>query len=313
MTTVFDCTLRDSSYVVDFMLDLDTTRSITKGLAELGVSHIEVGHGLGLGGARLHGKAAGASDAAYLEAALSNAGSSKVGCFLIAGNATLEEVRQCVQDGAQFIRVGISDTAVDAGVEVVEDLQGRGVEIFPFLMATSIWPLAEIETALQRLKAFETAGCYYVDSAGCLYGGRTAAALNHFSRNWSGTRGFHGHNNLQSAISNCLEAADQGYAFVDGTLGGFGRSGGNAPTEILLSLLTLDDPDRISRVISLAEEFSQRVGQAYDYWDVALGLTGTHSRHLGKLLASGRSRDEIFRDLYLERARTLPTEFAAAG
>ena len=62
MTAIFDCTLRDSTYVVDFMLDLETTRSIAKGLSELGVSHIEVGHGLGLGGARLHGKPAGATD-----------------------------------------------------------------------------------------------------------------------------------------------------------------------------------------------------------------------------------------------------------
>ena len=313
MTTVFDCTLRDSSYVVDFMVDLDTTKSITKGLSELGVSHIEVGHGLGLGGARLHGKAAGATDGAYLEAALSNAGSSKVGCFLIAGNASLDEVRQSVDDGAQFIRVGIPDNSVDAGLDVLEDLQGRDVEVFPFLMATSIWPLSEIERVLERLKGFETAGCYYVDSAGCLYGARTRAALNHFSRNWPMTRGFHGHNNLQSAIPNCLLAADLGYAFIDGTLGGFGRSGGNAPTEILLSLLTLNDPDRISRAIALAEEFSHRVGQPYEYWDVALGLTGTHSRHLGRLMAGGRSREAVFRDLYLARPETLAADLVTVS
>ncbi|MBS0332310.1 MAG: hypothetical protein JSS35_06045, partial [Proteobacteria bacterium] len=200
MAKVFDCTLRDSSYVVDFMLDLDTTRAITAGLADLGVSYIEVGHGLGLGGARLHGKAAGATDGAYLEAALSAAGAAKVGCFLIAGNATADEVRQCVADGAQFIRVGFPDTAVDAGLEVVEALQGAKVEVFPFLMASSIWPLREIERLTERLGAYETAGCYYVDSAGCLYGERTAAALGHFARCWAGRRGFHGHNNLQSAV-----------------------------------------------------------------------------------------------------------------
>lgn len=305
MTTVFDCTLRDSSYVVDFMLDLETTRSITKGLAELGVTHIEVGHGLGLGGARLTGKDAGASDSAYLEAALSCAGDSKVGCFLIAGNATLDEVRQCVSDGAQFIRVGIPDNATHEGLDVVEDLQGKGVEVFPFLMAASIWPLDEIARVLGRLQAFDARAAYYVDSAGCLYGGKTTAALSHFDSHWTGDRAFHGHNNLQSAIPNCLQAAERGYAFVDGTLGGFGRSGGNAPTEILMSLLQLDDADRISRVIALAEEFSRRVGQAYDYWDVALGLTGTHSRHLGRLLSGGKSREAVFRELYDQRPSTL--------
>ncbi|MBS0331641.1 MAG: hypothetical protein JSS35_02630, partial [Proteobacteria bacterium] len=74
-----------------------------------------------------------------------------------------------------------------------------------------------------------------------------------------------------------------------------------------------NDPGRISQAIALAEDFSRRVGLAYDYWDVALGLTGTHSRHLGKLLASGRTREEIFRDLYLERQRSLLADFASAG
>jgi 4-hydroxy 2-oxovalerate aldolase len=312
MTTVFDCTLRDSSYVVDFMLDLETTSSITRGLSDLGVSHIEVGHGLGLGGTRLTGKAAGATDSAYLEAALSAAGQSKVGCFLIAGNATLDEVRQCVRDGAQFIRVGFADNDIPAALEVVHDLQGSKVEIFPFFMATSIWPLQQIEDVLEQLKPLKTACCYYVDSAGCLFGDRTTAALTHFRDSWPERRGFHGHNNLQSAVPNCLKAAELGYAFVDGTLGGFGRSGGNAPTEILLSLLRLDDPGRISQAISLAEDFSRRVGQAYDYWNVALGLTGTHSRHLGKLLSSGRSREDIFDELYREHVSRV-TELAAAG
>lgn len=313
MTKVLDCTLRDSSYVVDFMLDLETVRSITRGLSELGVSHIEVGHGLGLGGARLHGKPAAASDGAYLEAALENAGASKVGCFLIAGHATLEEVRACVAGGAQFIRVGIPDTGMDLGLDVIEELQARDVEVFPFLMASSVWPLREIERVVERLKGFETTAGYYVDSAGCLYGKTAAAALGHFGRCWPGARGFHGHNNLKSAIPNCLQAVELGYEFVDGTLGGIGRSGGNAPSEILLSLLSLSDPGRISRAISLAEEFSQRVRLPYDYWDVALGLTGTHSRHLGKLLAGGRSRDEVFRDLYLNRTRNLLADLADAG
>ena len=301
MTKVFDCTLRDSSYVVDFMLDVATTAAITRGLNELGVSYIEVGHGLGLGGARLHGKSAGASDSAYLEAALKSTGASKVGCFLIAGNATKDEITRCADDGAHFIRIGVPDNATDAAIEAMETLAGRKIEVFPFLMASSVWPLKDIERFLDRLKPFTSAGCYFVDSAGCLFGHRTAAALSHFKQHFNGARCFHGHNNLQTAVSNCLKAAELDFAFVDGTLGGFGRSGGNAPSEILLSLLNLKDAEPISRAIALAEEFAKRVGQDYDYWDVALGLTGTHSRFLGKMLASGRSRDAIFKDLYRDR------------
>jgi 4-hydroxy-2-oxovalerate aldolase len=304
MSEVFDCTLRDSSYVVDFMLDLDTTRSITAGLSELGVSYIEVGHGMGLGGARIHGKAAGATDAEYLEAALSSAkGDSKVGCFLIAGVATIEEIDECARGGADFIRVGITENDIAAGLSVVGRLQDCDLEVFPFLMASSVWPRSKIERVTEGLKAFKTAACFYVDSAGYLFGARATSALTNFTGHWPAQRGFHGHNNLQSAVANCLTAEQLGYAFVDGTLGGFGRSGGNAPTEVLLCQLALDKPEHMAKAIALAEEFSHRVGQSYDFWDVALGLTGTHSRYLGALLATGRSREDIFLDLYTERRR----------
>lgn len=49
--------------------------------------------------------------------------------------------------------------------------------------------------------------------------------------------GFHGHNNLQLAIANTLEAVKAGASVVDSSLQGMGRSAGNAQTEVLVTVL----------------------------------------------------------------------------
>jgi len=49
--------------------------------------------------------------------------------------------------------------------------------------------------------------------------------------------GFHGHDNLSLALANSLEAINLGFAFVDSSLQGLGRSSGNAATETLVAAL----------------------------------------------------------------------------
>jgi 4-hydroxy 2-oxovalerate aldolase len=49
--------------------------------------------------------------------------------------------------------------------------------------------------------------------------------------------GFHGHNNTGLAISNSLLAIDSGVKYIDCTLSGFGRGGGNTPTELIILYL----------------------------------------------------------------------------
>jgi CMP-N-acetylneuraminic acid synthetase len=46
--------------------------------------------------------------------------------------------------------------------------------------------------------------------------------------------GFHGHDNINRAIANTLEAIENGVSYVDTTLLGKGRGGGNTPTEYFI-------------------------------------------------------------------------------
>src|SRR5699024_715597 len=50
--------------------------------------------------------------------------------------------------------------------------------------------------------------------------------------------GFHGHNNLETALTNTLAALKAGVEYVDGTILGMGRGAGNLKTELLLTVLS---------------------------------------------------------------------------
>ena len=49
--------------------------------------------------------------------------------------------------------------------------------------------------------------------------------------------GFHGHNNLEMAMANTLEAINNGCVIVDGTITGMGRGAGNLRMELFLTYL----------------------------------------------------------------------------
>ena len=51
------------------------------------------------------------------------------------------------------------------------------------------------------------------------------------------TLGYHGHNNLGLGVANALELIDAGVEYIDTTLTGIGRSGGNVPTETMIAVL----------------------------------------------------------------------------
>ena len=54
-------------------------------------------------------------------------------------------------------------------------------------------------------------------------------------KNWSGEIGFHAHDNMRKALSNCRTAITSGITWIDSTLLGMGRGPGNVKTEELIT------------------------------------------------------------------------------
>lgn len=234
---IFECTLRDGSYAVDFAFTAEFTATVVGALADLGFPYIEVGHGVGIG-AHTRGIEAAATDLEYAKAAASAAGDQKWGMFAIPGMAEVGEVEAVLAEGASFTRVGLDPEKFDEGLRFIEQVRWGGTQVFVNFMKSHALSPDELGERVRLLEAAGVSGAYLVDSSGGMLPTEIrdrAVAMRSAS---SFLLGFHGHDNLGMATAHALSVADCGFDIIDATLQGLGRSAGNTSSERFIGLMT---------------------------------------------------------------------------
>lgn len=235
---ILDCTIRDGSYVVDFQFTKEDTFVVAKGLAKAGIGHIEVGHGLGLGASICKGAAA-ETDHDYIRVACeATNGSAKVGSFFIPGIGVEDDIKAACDAGLDFIRLGIDVDDFAKLEPYVHLAKSLGLEVWGNMMKSYLVTPKEFGNIARRVGEFGVDVIALIDSAG----GMTPDDVSNYTleaRSSTPTPlAFHGHNNLTLAVANCLRFVEAGGLYVDGSLAGLGRSGGNAATELLAAFLS---------------------------------------------------------------------------
>ncbi len=257
---VLDCTIRDGSYAIDSQFTAEDTSILAAGLSTVGISHIEVAHGLGLGGDRLNQFSSATTDVESIIAARKGCrGESLVGCFFIPSIGTHDDLRAAVDAGLDFVRIG---TDVDRYTDMessIEFARSLGLEVWGNLMKSYIVTPEKFAIAVSDLADMGAQKVALVDSAGGMTPEQVAAYTDASLSVTDTPLGFHGHDNLRMAVANCMRFVECGGQFVDGSLGGIGRSSGNAATELLVALLArkqlIDPAIRWESLLEFADEF----------------------------------------------------------
>lgn len=234
---IFECTLRDSSYVVNFQFTAEHTRLLCKGLEDAGFDHIEIGHGLGLGASTPEIGVAAERDEAYLEAAASVLTRARWGTFFIPGIAEPRHLDLAAAYGMHFVRIGTNITEFRDARAHVEHARALGMTVSVNLMKTYAVDPAGFHQIVREIGTWGPDSIYVVDSAGCMLPDDVRTYVRAIREETGADAGVHTHHNLQLAVSNALVALEEGARFVDTTLRGIGRSAGNAQTEVLVALL----------------------------------------------------------------------------
>ena len=239
MATIVENTVRDGSYVVDFQLSSQQSNSIVGGLDSLGFEYIEIGHGLGLGAGR--NPSIGLSketDETYILGAKSVSKNAKIGVFYIPGIGTIDDIRQAVDCGVDFIRIGANVDRYSEMHTAAEFAKKLGLWVGLNLMKSYAVKPYEFIQIVKEIDSWKIANAIYlVDSAGCMTPDEVSQYIDGAREQIVTPLGFHGHNNLSMAIANSITAVKAGAEFVDSSILGMGRSAGNAQTEILTHLL----------------------------------------------------------------------------
>jgi len=280
---ILECTLRDGSYAIDFRFTLQDTALLAKVLSGLGFEYIEVGHGLGINAAEAGKGAMPATDAELLEAAKSSAPGARIGMFCIPGIAELDHVSAMAEGGMDFIRIGNDADTIEKAFPFIERARKKGMK--PMLNFMKSYAISATEFGERSRQAAEhgAEAIYLVDSTGGMLPSEVEEYLGAVRERVDIEMGFHGHNNLHLATANALKAVECGATFVDTTLYGLGRSAGNAPTEVMVSVLDnmgIETGIDLLDLMDVAEAYfsplTSRI-RMYDMMSVVMGAAKFHS------------------------------------
>lgn len=285
--TILDSTLRDGSYEVNFSFTISDTSLICQKLEDAGVEFIEVGHGLSMG-AGDHPQWAGishTSDEEYMIAANNALKKAKFGMFFFPEISKMERIDLAARHGMGFIRIGTNVTEVSSSEPYIKKAKAGGLFVTAnYMKSYALRP----EDLAQQVKLSEKYGAdvvYLVDSAGCMFPEDIRRYFFAIRKVSQIKLGFHGHDSLGLAVANSLVAAEIGFSFIDATLQGLGRSGGNASTEVLVAALSKKGYDTgidFLKLLDVGETYIQprlkRKGR--QRLDVVAGFAGFHSSFL---------------------------------
>ena len=303
---IFDTTLRDGSYVIDFQFSQDDTLTIARKLDQLGFELIEIGHGTGLGSTEKNLGAAAASDEAYMIAGAKAVTKGKWGMFCIPGIGEVRHLEMAASYGMGFVRIGTEVAAVESGQSLIEAARKRGIYVYCNLMKSYV---ATPEVfARQAVKCLDMGAqaVYIVDSAGGMLPHEIKAYVDAIrSLRPAAKIGFHGHNNLGMAVANSVYCAQLGVDIIDTSLQGLGRSAGNTPITQYLAVLArygYDVPFDLIKVMEASETLARPLVRniGIDTVDVTAGFAQFHSGFLDRVQKSAEANGIDVRRLIIE-------------
>ena len=288
---LLECTLRDGSYAIDYQFSTADTESVARALAEAGFKWIEVGHGVGLGASEKGIGDARETDADYIKAgkrAVEGSGSI-IGSFFIPGIGEAHHLDEAVDAGLDFVRIGANITEYPTTEAAVEYAKSMGLLVSVNLMKSYAVNSREFAQACKAVEGFGADTAVLVDSAGGMLPDEVAEYAELGMESVNIPLGFHGHNNFQLAVANCLAARRVGVRVLDVSLRGMGRSAGNAQTEVVVTLLEkIGDPTGVDllRTLDIGERLIAPLmppQKGVDDVAVATGAGRFHSSFLPKV------------------------------
>lgn len=282
---ILDTTLRDGSYAAKFQFTTQDTSAIALALEAVGIRLIEIGHGVGLRASTKGFGEAAATDAEYLAAAGGVLKQAKYGMFCIPGIAELEDVDMAADMGAGFIRIGTNVSEVRASEPFIQRAKKRGLYVSANYMKSYTMPPAEFAKLAKVTQDFGADILCVVDSAGGMLASELRQYFEAVREVCDIDLGFHGHDNLGLAVAHSLLAVELGASVVDASLQGFGRSSGNAATELLVAALDrmgIDTGIDLLGVMDVGEQFIRPmvVNRGLSSLDMVMGYALFHSSYM---------------------------------
>jgi 4-hydroxy 2-oxovalerate aldolase len=253
-----DVTLREAGLANGYSFTLAQATAIARALDRAGIANIELGYRR----PRLSDISGAACPPAYISSLRAVCKRAELGVMIHHAEVTIDEYARLRDQGLGLVRFALAASEFDALAVHARAACAAGLHFTVNLTRVSEVPP---EVAIDVARAAEDAGarCFYVaDSNGSLYPHRVATLASRLRAAVGIALGFHAHDNLRLAFANALVALSNGFTWIDASLGGAGKGGGNLILELIAAHLGIyaghDRPD----VLALARAHHEFVEPA---------------------------------------------------
>lgn len=303
---LYELFFRDGSYALDFGFTKEQLRIVGSAMEKAGFRFVEVGHGYGLGASRAGYPAAAESDETYLKTASQVFKNCAYGPFFLPNVGSDDDIKMAADFGARFISIGDNITDIERAERAVARAKSLGLETTVCLMKAYVLPEKSFREKVAVAQGWEPDYISIMDSAGNMTPEEVSGRVEVIKNGGSARPAFHGHDNLSLAAANAVAAAKSGAARIDASLGGLGRSGGNAATEVVAALFekegiaTTVGLGGLEPVIDAVRRAKIELPGGKDFTDILLGLYGLHSS-IARMLNDSADRRGIARAALYEQ------------
>lgn len=237
---VMDCTIRDGGLMNQWQFSDDFVRAVYQSCVAAGVDYMEIGYRSSEGAysRETNGAWKFCDDKDLRRIVGDNKTNLKLSAMADIGRIEYDDIPPKSESLLDMIRVACYANQVDKAIALAEHCMDKGYETTINLMAVSTVMERELDEALADVAKSRVPIFYLVDSFGSMYCEQIEVLVKKYRDALPGkTIGFHGHNNMQLAFGNTVEAIIHGANILDATLLGLGRGAGNCHLEILMSFL----------------------------------------------------------------------------
>ena len=301
---LLDATIRDGGLINDHKFEHRFVREVYKAVSASGVDYIEVGYRNSdeIFSPEEYGPWKFCKDEDILNIIDGIESNIKISVMGDVGRVNLDDYKPVDESPVDMVRTATYVKDVDKAIVMANHFHDLGYETTLNIMAISRdMGTIELDEALHQIEEeSKVQAVYIVDSFGALYQETTDILIKKFGEILKSKElGFHGHNHMQLAFGNTVEAIIKKVNYLDGTVYGIGRAAGNCPLELLLGFLKNPKFDIRPVLDLISHEFIPLRNEIEWGYIIPYAISGIMNEHPRAAMALRNSADkENYRQFY---------------
>ncbi len=300
---VLDCTIRDGGLINKHDFDLRLVREVYRAVSEAGVDYIEVGYknSRKYFSPDEYGPWKFCDDEDLLRVTDGIESKARLSVMVDVGRVNMDDVKPADESPVDLIRTATYVKDIDKAIYMTNHFAEKGYETAINIMAISRDRGPELDEALHQIEGEAKVDVVnIVDSFGALYQENIEDLVKRFQAIIKTKEiGFHGHNSIQLAFSNTIEAIIHNANYLDATVFGIGRGSGNCPLELLLGFLKNPKYDIRPILDLISKEFIPLREKIEWGYIIPYAVSGMLNLHPKAAMALRDSEDkENYKDFY---------------